>query len=300
MRLTCRVPLRIDFAGGWSDIPPCATTIGGAVLNAAITRYVTGELVVRGADEHGTIERGMRISYSMDLPTGNGLGSSAALSVAWLALVRANMGEQDLPADLASMACDLGALLGIMGGKQDEYGAALGGFNLLRFSHNVEVERIAVPAAILAELEARLILIYSGQSRLSGDIHDHVWGALQRGNERVARTLGVLRDTALQMRVSLGAGDIGAFGRLMDENWQAQRALHASITNPAVDALCDAARGAGAQAGKACGAGGGGCLVFLAPVGHVNAVRQALSAAGGEVIPFGFDHRGVQIERHDD
>src|SRR5579871_6734710 len=129
MKLLCRAPLRIDFAGGWSDIPPFAGQAGGAVLNAAIDRYVTGELIAAGNDDPLTFadaprlpasttppaatamaapSRGLKISYSMDLPAGSGLGSSAALSVAWLALVRANMKMQDVPTDIAAMACDLG------------------------------------------------------------------------------------------------------------------------------------------------------------------------------------------------
>ena len=77
MRIECRVPLRIDLAGGWSDIPPFARREGGAVLNVAITQYVTGE--VWRSPEAG--QENLRICYGLDLPAGAGLGSSAALSV---------------------------------------------------------------------------------------------------------------------------------------------------------------------------------------------------------------------------
>jgi D-glycero-alpha-D-manno-heptose-7-phosphate kinase len=106
MRIDCRVPLRIDLAGGWSDIPPFARREGGAVLNVAIAQYVTGTVW----RSHQAGQENLRISYGLDLPAGAGLGSSAALSVAWLALVHANMGHSLDRHTLAQKACDLGAL----------------------------------------------------------------------------------------------------------------------------------------------------------------------------------------------
>jgi len=297
MRLTCRAPLRLDFAGGWSDIPPFAERVGGAVLNAAITQYVQAELTSarEGERPEPGAEQGMQVHYGMNLPAGSGLGSSASLSVAWLGLVRANMGHHDSPADLAAMACDLANLLGITGGKQDEYCAAHGGFNLMRFGHGVQVERLELAPALVAELESRLVLCYSGRSRLSGDIHDHVWGAFLAGSEVVASKLALLAETALLMRDALLAGDLTAFGDLLERNWSGQKALHSSITNAQVEDLFAAALAAGARSGKACGAGGGGCLVFLAPRDRVHAVRQALTAAGAQILDFRFDMEGVRV-----
>jgi D-glycero-alpha-D-manno-heptose-7-phosphate kinase len=300
MRLTCRAPLRIDLAGGWSDIPPFAERVGGAVLNVAITQYVQAELT---AGREGDVpeglgnEPGMHIHYGMDLPPGSGLGSSATLSVAWLALIRANMGHDDTPDKLAAMACDLGSLLGILGGKQDEYISAHGGINLMRFTDCVTVERLELPDALVKELERRLVLCYSGRSRLSGDIHDNVWGAFQNGSAEVGARLSLLAETAVAMRDALVAGDLEAVGGLMEQNWRGQKALHATITNTRVEALFEAALAAGARAGKACGAGGGGCLVFFAPTDRVAAVRAALTGAGAQIIPFAFDMEGVHIER---
>ena len=304
MKIECRAPLRIDLAGGWSDIPPFARREGGAVLNVAIARYVTGE-VRRAAEqgpgrEHGGGE-GLRISYGLDLPAGSGLGSSAALSVAWLALVHANMGAAPDKRALAREACNLGALLGIAGGKQDEYAAAFGGVNLMRFrgEHGdlVEVEPVALSTPVREELEARLVLCYCGQARLSGDIHDRVWGAYERGDRAVGATLGELRDTALAMAASLAAGDFVRVAALLDRNWAAQKRLHPSITNPRVEELFGVARGSGALAGKACGAGGGGCLVFLAEPSRVPALRAALRAAGARLIDTRIDWEGVVVSR---
>jgi len=297
VKIECRAPLRIDLAGGWSDIPPFARREGGAVLNVAIAQYVTGA-VERDA---GRDSEGLRVSYGLDLPAGAGLGSSAALSVAWLALVHANMDAAlDKPA-LARDACALAALLGIAGGKQDEYAAAVGGVNLMRFGGpdgaDVTAEPLELAAPVREELEARLVLCYCGQARLSGDIHDRVWGAYERGDHAVAATLGELRDTAIAMADALTAGDFARVATLIDRNWAAQQRLHPSITNARVEELFGDARGAGALAGKACGAGGGGCLVFLAEPARVLAVRVALQAAGARLIDARIDENGVVVAR---
>lgn len=291
MKLACRVPLRIDLAGGWSDIPPFARREGGAVLNVAIAHYVTGEIERDERADGG----GLRISYGLDLPAGGGLGSSAALSVAWLALVRANMGRPLDRVELARDACELGALLGILGGKQDEYAAALGGVNLMRFDDAVRVETLDLPAGVRADLESGLVLCYSGHPRLSGDIHDRVWGAYERGEERVAVHLRELRDVALAMRDELLRGDLDAVAALMNRNWQAQKSLHPSITNQDVERLWRVALAAGALAGKACGAGGGGCLVFLARPERAHGVRAALAAAGARLLDVAIDWEGAVV-----
>ncbi len=328
MKIECRAPLRIDLAGGWSDIPPFAAREGGAVLNVAIAQYVTGDIRStrapdrdRGSDADKDRDRGsdadkdrsrgsdgdngdkdrdqsLRVSYGLDLPAGAGLGSSASLSVAWLALIHANMGATLDQKTLAREACDLAALLGLRGGKQDEYAAALGGVNLMIFrqDHDIDVRPLELSASRRAELEERLVLCYSGSARLSGDIHERVWGAYERGDAAVGRTLGLIRDMALEMSEALAAGNMAAVAACMRRNWEAQKRLHPSITNARVDALFDAADAAGVLAGKACGAGGGGCLVFLAEPARAPAVRAALAAAGARLIDARIDWDGVMIQ----
>jgi D-glycero-alpha-D-manno-heptose-7-phosphate kinase len=291
VKIECRVPLRIDLAGGWSDIPPFARREGGAVLNVAITQYVTGDVWHR----HEAGQESLRICYGLELPTGAGLGSSAALSVAWLALVHASMGHALDRHALAQKACDLGGLLEILGGKQDEYASALGGVNLMRFGEGVEVEPLALLGEVREGLEARLVLCYSGQARLSGDIHDRVWGAYERGDATVGACLAELRDVALAMRDALVQADFARVADLVNRNWAAQKRLHPSVTNAAVERFFAAALDAGAAAGKACGAGGGGCLVFLTDPPRVHAVRTALHNAGAHVIDARIDWEGVVL-----
>src|SRR5437016_13672048 len=133
MIVTARVPVRIDFAGAWTDVDTFAVESGGAVVNATIDQYIHGRLEVRE-------DCGIEVSYRSDLPAGSGLGSSSAMNVCWLSLIQSQL-HPGMPAEaIAEMACRLEQTLGVLGGKQDQYAAALGGFNLLRFSDMVEIE----------------------------------------------------------------------------------------------------------------------------------------------------------------
>ena len=290
MKVTARAPVRVDLAGGWTDVHHFADREGGAVLNVAITRYVRGELA-RAA-------RRFRVIYHTDIPPGAGLGASAALNVVWLALVNASLGSQPSREELAEQAYRLEDLLGVTGGKQDQYAAALGGINLLRFQGGaVHVERLSIGDEIVRQLQERLVLAYSGEPRLSGDIHERVWKGYLSGEKKVAAALRRLKAIAFEMREALVSGDLGSFGALLGENWRCQKDLHPSITNDTVEGLFRVAEGAGAISGKACGAGGGGCLVFWCQEGAASRVASALRDAAPQVIDFALDRDGLVIRR---
>lgn len=291
MKLTSRAPVRIDFAGGWTDVPIFAEAVGGAVLNAAVAQYVYGEM------ETGEDGNGIRVSYHSDLPAGSGLGTSSALNVVWLSLVQSRIASQEDRKRLAELAYQLESVLGILGGKQDQYAAALGGINLMRFDGEVKVEPIRLDPQDVAELESRLVLCYTGQSRLSGNIHENVWGAFRRGNNDTVRALYRLRDIAVEMADVLHKSNWSRFGALLSENWENQKCLDASVTNERIETLFQVAMANGAIGGKAGGAGGGGCLVFFADKGRAEELSQALAAAAVRLIPCKLDFQGLTVSR---
>lgn len=311
MRITSRAPVRLDFAGGWTDVGIFAQGAGGVVVNAAINHYVTGTLEARSADEPlamslpsppGTVEpggEGLRVAYQSDLPSGSGLGTSSALNVIWLSLIRSQIDSDEDRAHLAELAYQLESMLGILGGKQDQYAAAYGGFNSMTFGETVHVERLAIAPGMVEELERRLVLCYTGKQRLSGSIHENVWGAFRRGVPATVNALYALRECAYRARTALLDADVDALAQIMSDNWQHQRQLDASVTNPQIDGLFETALEAGAVGGKACGAGGGGCLLFCAKSGQQSAVSDALATVGAHIIPFQFDHTGLQVTRED-
>lgn len=303
MKLIVKAPVRIDFAGGWTDIQPFASTQGGAVLNAAIDHYVEGKLEIKGADNKKGVMNagkivsqgsGISISYASDLPTGSGLGTSAAMNVVFLFLIRYELFKNKKPPFIAEAAFEMEQLLRIKGGKQDQYASALGGINFMRFTNKVDVKRLRIKNSVKRELEKNLVLCYSGKSRLSGNIHDKVWNRYLKGE--TVEAFNGLKQSAYKMKDTLIKGDMDEFAGLLNKNWGYQKQLDSSVTNAAIEKLFKTARKSGALGGKACGAGGGGCLLFCCKPDKVNSVKRHLAKAGGKIIPFKFSDKGLHWE----
>lgn len=287
MLRSARAPLRIDLAGGWTDVPAFADAEGGAVVNVAIDRYVRGTLADDGA-----------ITYAHDVRAG-GLGSSACEHVIAAAL---RDPDADLD-DLAEAAFAAETRAGVPGGRQDQYAACYGGLSFMTFRRAspsagpVRIERLELPEPIMLGLQKRLVLCDSGVSRLSGQIHASVWSAYARGDDGVVGALLALRQYGRAMRDALAGNDFGGVRHVINENWIQQKRLHPSVTNERVDEIFALAMASGASAGKACGAGGGGALVFYASSdGDAVSLRRALRAAGIQVIDFAFDFEGLADE----
>jgi D-glycero-alpha-D-manno-heptose-7-phosphate kinase len=282
-----RVPLRIDLAGGWTDVPAFADAEGGAVVNVTIAQYVHGTL-----DDHGAP------AFSHDTRVA-GLGSSACEHVLARAL-------RDPDADLDEIAEGAfadEAAAGVIGGRQDQYAACYGGLNSMTFTRPsasagpVRIERLELPEQIALALERRLVLVDSGVSRLSGEIHAAVWGAYAAHDNDVTGALLALRQYGVAMRDALAGSDFGGVRHVMNENWLQQKRLHATVTNETVDAIFELAMANGASAGKACGAGGGGALLFYASSdGDAGRLRPALSSRGLTLIPVRFEPEGLVDE----
>ncbi|MDH7570513.1 MAG: GHMP kinase, partial [Armatimonadota bacterium] len=157
MIIRSKAPVRIDFAGGWTDVSIFAASAGGAVVNATIDKYVHGRMHV--LDTAGPVKKkvsgpsgkfvvetdaqeGIEVAYRSDLPAGSGLGTSATLNVVWLSLIKSRVLNDDDRKMIAELAYDLERILGILGGKQDQYASALGGFNYFTFTESVGHERL--------------------------------------------------------------------------------------------------------------------------------------------------------------
>jgi D-glycero-alpha-D-manno-heptose-7-phosphate kinase len=330
-----RAPMRIDFAGGWTDVPTFAEREGGLVVNAAVSLRVHVEVIrggttirLRAEDlkEHVTIASAGHITYDRkldlhkaalnmlpvtggieilsrsDAPAGSGLGASGALDVA-LAAGLARCREEDYsPTELAEFGFFLEAEeLKLLGGRQDQYAAALGGFHELAFARDdVRARSLAVDRAAAEDLAGHLLLVYTGESHFSSRTHEYVWSAYAAGEDGVVRALREIRGLAGDAAAAIEAGDWRALAGVLDANWRAQQRLHPSIATPAVQRTEAAARGAGAWGVKATGAGAGGCMAILGPARARAAIADAVTAAGGRVLAFAFDFDGVVVGEVED
>jgi D-glycero-alpha-D-manno-heptose-7-phosphate kinase len=328
--LVTRAPVRIDFGGGWTDVPPYTTDHGGCVCSVAISRYA--RVVLRGReggvwiDEDGIRHRAtnaeeltsaerkslatvalaragldsVELELRSDFPRGAGLGGSSAAGVALQAAFASWCGEGVSPEALAerSRRTEVEGLR-VAGGSQDHYAAAFGGALGLRFTDQVSVERIALPAPTRAALEERCTVVYTGESRISGDTIKGVMDAYRAGESGVTRALARMRGLAVRMIDALKRGDIDELAALVDEHWRHQRALHPRITTAGIERVMEVARAAGALGGKALGASGGGSVLVIAPEGMGARVRGAVASAG-DVLDFRIDERGATVEESRD
>ena len=307
-----RAPVRIDFGGGWTDVPPYDVEQGGFVCNVAIARYST--VRVRPAPHSTSLElaivrpsdaallkaaasryniRGARFSLNNDFPVAAGLGGSAAAGVACTAAAFKWLGESHTRQEIAEASRELEVReLGIAGGRQDHYAAALGGALGIRFGKTVEAKPIPLTPAIIADLPRRCLVVYTGESRISANTITAVLNAYRAENSTVRIALQRMRELAEEMARALAMGDFDYLGSLVGEHWQHQRSLDPAIPTPVIDLIIATAIGAGANGCKALGASGGGCVLIIAPADRLPEIRRLVSAHG-KIIDFTIDSTGV-------
>lgn len=303
MLIESSAPVRIDFAGAWTDVKYFSHPFGGATVNAAIDSFVTGHTLqgVSAPQKGKALPEGISVTYETDIPSGSGLGTSSALNVVWLSLARGKSIENDEQrAQIAEQAHQVETVLGILGGKQDHYAAALGGFNLFEFEEErVQIIPIAISPEKISELETLMTLCYTGQARFSSNLHENVWGNFRKGKREVVDALFSLRDSAYSAKEILETGSFESFGPLLSAQHQYAKQLDSSLSNDLVEGLFDLVR-ADIVGGKCCGAGGGGCMLFLSDTPAKRArVQKKLRAHQIRVIDFKFTSQGLTVATRD-
>ncbi len=321
-------PVRLDFAGGWTDVPPFSAREGGVVVSAAIAlsaqvavklggpriRLVSEDLgeEIECADSRGLVLDGRldlhkaalrmfpvqsacTLTTRSDAPVGSGLGSSGAMDVALVAALTLARAERPSPREIAELAWYLETVEArIPGGKQDQFAAALGGFQRLTFRDpDVGVEPITLDPVFAAALERRTLLCYTGRSRVSGAMIARVMAAYERGDPTVTAALRALKEAAATMAEALRGGDLGRVATLLSENWRHQQALDPGMRTPEMAQLEQGMRAAGALGGKAAGAGAGGAMFFVTGDNPAPAIAAA-RAAGATLLPVRWAFEGVR------
>ena len=315
-----RTPFRISFAGGGSDLPDFYEQYGGCVLSTSINRYCyisihpyfnaqdtmlkysESELVsdlsqirhkifncvLNEAQLHG-----VEITSTADVPGGTGLGSSSTFTVGLLNSVNCYRGKYLSKGKLAAKACQVEIeRLGSPIGKQDQYAAACGGLNFIRFHPDgeVSVSPIVMQPETYRRLQQNLVMFYTGDVRSANAIL-----AEQKRNisaEDKAKNLRRMCALAEEMKGALEQNDLSSFGRLLNDGWELKRTLASGISNPAIDEAYDTAMKNGALGGKLLGAGGGGFLLFYCEPDKQEQLRVALRL---RPFPFSFEKDGTSV-----
>ncbi len=271
-----KAPVRIDFAGGTTDIYPFTHTHGGAVLNAAINRYVTGSL--------NSDNKKVGLEYSGNIPTSSGLGTSGVMNLVWLALISKIKDKKVL----AEQVYGIEQAMGLVGGKQDQYAAAFGGINFLEFKKDkVNITQLNLSKNFIRELESKLVLVYMGTPHFSGHTNKLAIDNLKKGKN--VENLIKLKQIAIDMKNALLKKDLDRFAELMNEETEQRDKLHKITIGVTADKFIKKAGNNGAVAAKMCGSGGGGSLLFF-----THNKKRLKKAFGRSVIDFKFDFNGLK------
>lgn len=319
-----RTPLRVSFAGGGTDLPDFYEFDEGAVLSAAVDKYVYvtvkrhSELfnepirlnysrteqvssideiennIARECLKFLDIEPPIFISTVADMPASTGMGGSSAFAVGLLNALHAFRGERVTAGQLAEEACYIEMeVLKEPIGKQDQYAAAFGGLNLLRFGRGgrVMVEPQHVVNGSVPKLFSNIMMFWTGHQRAAASV-------LSEQKSRTPSNMGVLmqmRAQAYELRKLFCSHeiDIERLGRTLHEGWELKRQLGSKISSVDLDRYYARAMDAGAEGGRLCGAGGGGFLMFLVKPEMQTRVRQAL--ANLTYLPLGYEVHGSRV-----
>ena len=261
-----------------------------AVYNHVVKNYNGGEPL------------SLRMSTRVDVPAGSGLGSSSTLVVAMLATfaewLNLPLGDYEL-AHTAYMIERKEA--GLQGGKQDQYAAAFGGFNFMEFGRDgrVLVNPLRIKDWVVSELEASLLLYFTGNARTSANIIHEQSQNVRTRNEAAISAMHAVKEEAFRMKECLLRGDFQRLYEVMRQSWDSKKRMASQITNEHIDRLYACAMHAGAHCARISGAGGGGFMMFLTDPIQKDKVAAALHTLhnGGISYSCHFTGRGVQAWR---
>lgn len=327
--IIARAPTRISFIGGGTDLPDYYQVSPGKVISTAIDKYVYvvinpvpllhGIYARYSINENVTnvrklkndrirealldlnIKDNLEIGVFSNLPTGIGLGGSSSFSVALYKVLLTYLGIPSDKEGIAKKACFLEMnLVKQTIGKQDQYAASYGGFNIFQFLPNEDVliDPLFLDYKTRFDLENHLILFYIGLNHVSSEI-------LQDQKSKTKSNFALYNkmvENVDAFKEYILAKDFLKAGTLLHENWLIKKQLSSKITNSTIDQFYDTGIKHGAWGGKILGAGGGGCILFFAPVNKKGSIGYAIKSLANKLklpkfreIPFKFVESGGEI-----
>ena len=278
-------PLRVDLAGGWTDVPPYPEDFGGEVVNFAISRRV--RVKKREEVEDSDLE------FDFPVPRGSGLGTSSAMNVALAALN--SPGQLENSEEIAEQAFLLESKENRCG-RQDHWASTFGGFNHLLFIGD-SVERVPFEPmkSSLNWLKKHLVIAYSGNSRNSGEIQESVWSSYSNEDEGVIQGLHKIRSSARVMANGLQQDRRDLVVSSLRRVCEGIDMIDPTIHDPFRGVVMPLIESESIVAWKALGAGGGGCSALLcSPTGREHAT-QYIEDEGWQILDWDFDDQGVQV-----
>jgi D-glycero-alpha-D-manno-heptose-7-phosphate kinase len=331
MKITAQSPCRVDLAGGTLDIWPLYLFHPNAVtVNFAVDRYTSCELItrsdqaiiLRSADQKGQ-ERfssldellstkkyklpllawviryfkpktGIELNTNSEAPAGAGISGSSALIISISSALNKLTGAGYNIEKIREISQNIEAqIIKVPTGCQDYYPAMYGGVSAIELTE-AGIIRKEIPVD-LTDFNSRVVLAYTGKPRNSGINNWEVTRLHISGDKQVQKNFDRIAAISYAMRGALEKSDWPEVARLIREEWANRRKNAPGITTELIDKLVDVTKKAGAKAAKVCGAGGGGCVLFLVEPGAKDAVSRAIEAEGAFVLPVSVAPRGVRV-----
>ena len=332
MRITTKAPCRVDLAGATLDIWPLYLFHDNAVtVNFAVNRYTYCDITTRpdsrivlrsrdlgvsetfeSLDELRAAPRyeltllallvkffapvgGFEMESHSEAPAGAGISGSSALMISVASALNKLTGSGYKIEKLREIVQNVEAqVIRVPTGAQDYYPAMYGGVSAIELSPaGITRHGLAVSAE---ELDQRFVLAYTGVPRNSGINNWEVMKAHIDGDKTVHRNFANIASLACQMRNALDRHDWPEAARLMRADWVSRRENIPTITTDLIDNLITVTRNAGSTAAKVCGAGGGGCVVFLVEPDAKQRVADVVVQSGAQVLDAKVAPKGVQVK----
>jgi D-glycero-alpha-D-manno-heptose-7-phosphate kinase len=331
MKISSKSPCRVDLAGGTLDIWPLYLYHESPVtVNFAVDRYTSCDLVTRedsrivlrsrdlqGGETFASLDAllktrkyrlplaawllrffrpgaGLELETHSEVPAGAGIAGSSSLMVTTASALNRLTGAGYGLEKIREICQNVEAqIIRVPTGCQDYYPAMYGGVNAVE-TGPAGIVRQRIPVD-LEDFNQRIVLAYTGEPRNSGINNWEVTKAHIGGDKFVHKNFDRIAAIANAMRAALEKADWNETARLLREEWTHRRKNAPSITTPLIDRLVDVTRKAGARGAKACGAGGGGCVIFLVERGAKKRVGTLIASEGAEVLDVKVAPRGVQV-----
>lgn len=324
-----KAPLRISFVGGGTDLPDFYKQYPGKVISATIDKYVYVAInpapLIKGVTARYSITEtvskvsqlknnrirevmidlqitdNMEIGVFSQLPVGTGLGGSSAFTAALIKGLSVYLGKRLDRKEIAEAACRVEIdILKEPIGKQDQYASTIGGFNIFQFNpdETVDVEPVLLDYKRRVDLERHMLLFFTGITRQASTVLSE-----QKTNiSSKFETLKSMTSLVDIFKKELMQGNFEALGKLLHENWLKKKQLASKISSQVIDKLYEAGIKKGAWGGKILGAGGGGCILFLAPLDKKASIKEAINKVAKKYqledfneIPVKFVQSGVEV-----
>jgi D-glycero-alpha-D-manno-heptose-7-phosphate kinase len=326
-------PTRVDLAGGTIDIWPLylfhpgATTVNFATSLRAHCQIKTrddGRIVLESRDRKVAFETelaaledlireerlelisklvhffkpntGFHLTANSQAPAGAGMGGSSALAIACIGALNRLVGNRYDERKFITIAANIETtVIRVPAGFQDYYSALYGAASSIHFrADGIEREALEIDPA---RLEDRIAICYTGEPRLSGTNNWEIFKRHIDGDPELFELFDGIRDSAVQMRQALLAGNWEHVREIMRAAYPNRKRLALGVATPQMERLVEKALANGAEAAKICGAGGGGCIAFLCAEGRKADVERALNGEqGAEIIDWKFSREGLIVE----